>query len=111
VNELSRRTFAESLALAAVGSALGVTPDTLRISWSLPAHSSSIAPAALARVLAQAIKAQYGARLSRENLKTISEQIEHGLERVDRLKKVPLTNADEPDFVFAAAPRARPRHG
>jgi hypothetical protein len=111
VTELSRRTFAESLAMAALGSALGVSPDTIRIPWVPPADPATVTPAALARTLAQAIKAQYGGRLTPKDLNTISEQIEHGLERVERLKKLPLTNADEPDFVFGATPRSRPARG
>jgi hypothetical protein len=59
-------------------------------------------PSALARALTEAIRIRYGDRLSAENLKTIAQSIASRLEGMERLYQVALTNADEPDFVFAA---------
>ena len=114
MNELTRRAFAESLAIAALAPVLGVPPGSIPVlDWSLPADSVH-APAgalakALAKALAGAIRAQYGSRLSAKALTTITDQIQSGLERVERLKKVPLANGNEPDFVFSApqSPRVR----
>ena len=103
MSDLSRRTFTESLALAALGSALGVAPETLTIpAWTVSPGRASKPPKALAKALTQVIKAQYGPRLSARDLATIGEQIQAGLDRVERLKKVSLMNGDEPDFVFNA---------
>ena len=49
------------------------------------------------------IRAQYGERLSEADLTTITQQIAAGLERAEKIRKVALTNGDEPDFVFSAA--------
>jgi hypothetical protein len=109
MNGLSRRAFAESLAVALLAPMMGVPPESVRISgWAPPENSSATIPGALAKALTQAIRAQYGTRLSAKNLATIAEQIQSGLERVERLKKVPLANGDEPDFVFTATPHVGP---
>ena len=62
----------------------------------------------LAKSLTEVIRAQYGSRLSSEDLAGIARQIQAGLERVDLLRKVALTNGDEPDFLYVA-PRRAPR--
>lgn len=46
---------------------------------------------------------QYGDRLSEADLAVVTRQIEAGLERAEKVRKVPLANGDEPDFVFSAA--------
>jgi hypothetical protein len=104
LSDLSRRAFAESLALAAVAPLLGVPPESIRLtSWNSEAELLTGPPARLAKALAQALRAQYGSRLSPKDLDTISRQIQSGLDRVDQMRKVALLNGDEPDFVFAAA--------
>ena len=59
-------------------------------------------PSPLAKTLAEAIRLRYGDRLSSDDLKTITTGIELRLQGLERLARVPLTNADEPDFVFSA---------
>lgn len=111
MNGLSRRSFAESLAVAALAPLLGVRPETIRLAPSpgalATAHPIGGDPSTLAKALAEVIRTQYGSRLTPGDLTTITRQIQSGLERVDQLKKVDLSNGDEPDFVFAAA-RRRP---
>jgi hypothetical protein len=110
VNELTRRAFAESLAMAALAPVLGVPPGFIPVlDWSPPADPVHAPAGALAKALVGAIRAQYGSRLSAKALTTITDQIQSGLERVERLKKVSLANGDEPDFVFSApqSPRTR----
>jgi hypothetical protein len=110
VNELTRRAFAESLAIAALAPVLPVSPGSIPVlDWSSPADSVHAPAGALAKALAGAIRAQYGSRLPAKALTTITDQIQSGLERVERLKKVPLGNGDEPDFVFSAPPSPRIR--
>jgi hypothetical protein len=107
MNQLSRRAFAESLACAALAPLVGVPPDAIRLpAWTVSGEPKA-APGALARALAQAIRSQYGARLSTRDLTVITRQIQSGLERVEQLRKVPLSNGDEPDFVFTAPPPRR----
>ncbi|MGH7508468.1 MAG: hypothetical protein ACREMZ_03230 [Gemmatimonadales bacterium] len=107
---LSRRSFAESLAIAAVAPLVGVSPESIRLpGWSRAVSESATGdPAALAKALAEVIRRQYGSRLSAHDLAIITGQIQAGLERVDQLRRVPLANGDEPDFVFSAAHRPPP---
>jgi hypothetical protein len=104
MNALSRRSFAESLAVAALAPLIGVGPETIRFAAWAPAASSEVldAPGALAKALAEVVRRQYGSKLSAEDLATVTRQIQTGLERVDQLRKVELANGDEPDFVFSA---------
>lgn len=44
---------------------------------------------------------RYGDRLSAEDVQTITRGIESRLRGLERLYRVPLANADEPDFVFS----------
>ncbi len=107
MSEMSRREFAEAVALAALVPVLGAGAGPIR--WPIPltggAPAAGLAahePSALARALAGVIRAQYGDRLSEADLTVVTRQIENGLERADKIRKVTLTNGDEPDFVFSA---------
>ncbi|MFL5511799.1 MAG: hypothetical protein ACJ8CN_05105, partial [Gemmatimonadales bacterium] len=63
MNEVTRRAFAESLAIAALAPVLGVTPGSIPVpDWSSPADSVHAPAGALAKALAGAIRAQYGSR-------------------------------------------------
>lgn len=110
MNNLSRRSFAESLALAALAPLIGVRPEAIELpAWSGAASAPAAEePGALARALAEIIRQQYGSRLSRSDLAAITDQIQAGLERVDELRAVSLTNGDEPDVVFSAGRRSSP---
>lgn len=102
---LSRRAFAERLALAAAAPFVALDlPLELRTPEPTP-HPPSVQqpePSALAKTLAEAIRLRYGDRLTSDDLKTITAGIEQRLQGLDRLARVALTNADEPDFVFSA---------
>ena len=104
MNGLSRRSFAESLAVAALAPLIGVRPEAIRFAaWTGPASPEVLdEPGALARALAEVIRRQYGSRISAKDLATVTRQIQTGLERVDQLRKVELANGDEPDWVFSA---------
>jgi hypothetical protein len=100
MSEMSRRDFAEAIALVGLAPLLGAPPGVLRLPALGPAAAVEDA-ASLAKALAGAIRAQYGARLSDADLGVITRQIEAVLERAAKVRKVPLTNGDEPDFVFS----------
>jgi hypothetical protein len=106
---ISRREFAERLALAAAApyvaldvASSAATPGSTRPAAAraaLPAFQAE--PSPLARALAEAIRLRYGDRLSADDLKAITQGIEFRLQGVERLYRVALSNADEPDFVFS----------
>ena len=103
---LSRRAFAERLALAAaapfVTEGLGVRGSGLATARPSPEPQvPSPDPSALAKTLAEGIRLRYGDRLSADDLKAITQGIEARLQGVERLYRVALTNGDEPDFVFS----------
>jgi hypothetical protein len=104
VNGLSRRSFAESLAVAALAPLIDVRPETVRLgAWTQAVSPEALdPPGALAKALAEVIRRQYGSRLTAEDLATVTRQIQAGLDRVDQLRKVDLANGDAPDFVFSA---------
>lgn len=106
MSEMSRRDFAESLALAALVPMLGpLGPVRLPgpgTSGLPPAGIPPQEPDALAKALAEVIRAQYGDRLSEADLAAVTRQIANGLERAEKVRKLALANGDEPDLVFSA---------
>jgi hypothetical protein len=107
MSELSRREFAEAVALAALLPVLATGAGPIRWPGSFTGGSPAAGlaahePGALARALAGVIRAQYGDRLSEADVAVVTRQIENGLERADKIRKATLTNGDEPDFVFSA---------
>ena len=99
---ISRRAFAEQIALAAAAPLLlgDITPLAAQPAPQQPQQASE--PSALAKTLAEAIRLRYGDRLSADDLATITRNIDGRLRGVDRLYQVGLANGDEPDFVFRA---------
>lgn len=110
MNALSRRSFAESLAVAALAPLIGERPEAIRFAPWAPTGSPEVLddPGALAKALAEVIRRQYGSRLSAGDLATVTRQIQTGLDRVDQLRKVELVNGDEPDSVFSAIRHSSP---
>jgi hypothetical protein len=106
MSDISRRSFAESLAAAALAPLIGSPPESIRLPrWGGGLEPVGKDPGALAKSLTEVIRAQYGSRLSSQDLAGIARQIQAGLERVEQLKKVELSNGDEPDFVVGAPRR------
>jgi hypothetical protein len=106
---MNRREFAEALALAALAPVLG--RESFSLNWpgsvaggaATPGTVAAVRqPGQLAKALAGVIRAQYGKRLGAGDIATVTRQIESGLERAAKIRKVPLANGDEPDFVFSA---------
>jgi hypothetical protein len=109
MSDISRRSFAESLAAAALAPLIGAPPESIRLArWTNPAQEVRADPTALAKALTEVIRAQYGSRLSSGDLATVARQVQAGLERVDQLRKAELANGDEPDFLCAVIRRAPP---
>ena len=94
---ISRRAFAEQLALAA---AAPWFLEDLRAQTPQPQQQTQ-EPSALAKALAETIRLRYPDRFSAEELATITRSIDGRLRAVERLYQTALTNADEPDFVYA----------
>ena len=103
---MNRRSFAESLALAALAPALGVPAEALRLDFGrldatrLPAASSDAADAveagssaSLALALVEIIRLEYGNRLTAGELSGVAEQIQAGLDRADLIRQADRSHA------------------
>ena len=107
----SRRLFAKSLALAAAApafagaaTALGQTPPTPPPA-SAPTPTpvpTPEAPSSVAEALTEVVRIRWGKHLSGEQLGEIAMALDARLRGAEAMKKVALTNADEPDVVFFA---------
>jgi len=97
---VNRRAFAESLALAALAPALGVSPGSLRLTGSSqeptiasgdghpPVAAADLDDAAtLAGSLMAIIRLEYGERLSAADLAGVADQVRAGLERADLIRQ------------------------
>lgn len=96
-DSISRRAFAEQLALVA---AAPLILGDLRPGESQQAPQAQ-EPSALAKSLAEGVRLRYEGRFSPEDLTAITRSIDSRLRAVERLYQTALTNADEPDFVYA----------
>ncbi len=94
---ISRRVFAERLALAAAAPWL---VSDLRSEIQTAATQQQEA-SALAKALAEGVRLRYPDRFTPEELASITRSIDGRLRAVERLYQTTLTNADEPDFVYA----------
>jgi hypothetical protein len=109
MSSLSRRVFAQRLAFTVA--APFILDDLPPLELGAPSRPAPAAPAAppaaapppseLARALTEAVRIRYGDRLSAADLDIIAQRIEARLQGLERLYQVPLSNGDEPDFVFS----------
>jgi hypothetical protein len=103
---VNRRSFAGSLALAALAPALGVPVEVLRLDFGrldatrLPADTSGSAAeleegsaASLVLALVEIIRLEYGSRLTAGELAGVAEQIEAGLDRADLIRRADRSHA------------------
>ena len=103
---MNRRSFAESLALAALAPALGVPAEALRLDFGrldaarLPADSPDSAAtleqgsaASLVLALVEIIRLEYGSRLTAGELAGVAEQIRAGLDRADQIRQADRSHA------------------
>ena len=109
----SRRGFAKSLALAAAAPAL--TGAGIALAQTAPTPSPAPtpvpspvptpeAPSSVAEALTEVVRIRWGKTLSGEQLGEIAKSLDGRLEGALAMRKVALTNADEPDVVFFAEP-------
>jgi hypothetical protein len=108
---LSRRGlakgFAKSLAAAAVAPALAGAGIALGQAPPAPSPTATPvptpdAPSSVAEALTEVARIRWGKNLSGEQLGEIAKTIDGRLRGAEAMKKIPLTNADEPDVVFSA---------
>jgi hypothetical protein len=95
MTELSRREFAEQLAL------LAAAPWFLEDGKPLPTQQQAQEPSALAKSLVETIRLRYPDRFSADDLTAITRGIDGRLRAIERLYQTTVTNADEPDFVYS----------
>lgn len=104
---LTRRAFAKGLAALATAPLAPAAADAKTTQQApAPAAPSTVpAPQAAATdqdalALAQVVNNRWGDRLTTEELAQVIQNIDGGLQRAAELYRIPLLNADAPDFVF-----------
>ncbi len=93
--EISRREFAERLALAAAA------PWFVEDLKPPQQQQQAQEPSALAKALAEGVRLRYPERFSADDLAAITRSIDGRLRNIERLYQATLTNADEPDVVYS----------
>ena len=98
-----RRAFLGSLAAVPLASALGAaeTPPATQKPPPVPPE----APAGTEGLLTAA-RSLFGHYLSPAEVEEVRKALAYGLRSAQKLRSVPLTNADEPATIFEARPRA-----
>ena len=114
-NDLTRREFAKAAVAAAVAPALAacatVAPETAPAPAADPtlapapaaapaAGASAQEPAPLARALAEAVRVQYGDRMTEAEMAKVQRTISGVLSTAERVRRFPLPIATEPTFVY-----------
>src|SRR5215475_396332 len=89
----TRRQFHKQAALLAAAPL--VAGATAEAAQPQPATSAAAALAELARV-------RFGKHLTEEQLKRVRQRVQQQQGMAALLRKTPLSNGDEPDFVFSA---------
>ena len=118
-NDLTRRDFAKAAVAAAVAPALAACATTAPETAPAPtpgvaapgpaAAAAAATPAAapgrqeptpLARALAEAIRVQYGDRMTEAEMAKVQRTISGVLSTAERVRRFPLPIATEPTFVY-----------
>jgi hypothetical protein len=101
--EISRRVFAEQLALMAAAPYLVDEFPLARRERGSGGEDPQAPqePSALAKALAESVRLRYPDRFSADDLTAITRSIDSRLRAIERLYQTALTNADEPDFVYS----------
>lgn len=102
----ARRSFLKSLAAAPLlpAALAQVAPNPPQPPSPTPAPSPSEAPSPMAEALAEAARHRFGAHFQPGDMDEIRKAIHGNLQAADRLRKVELTNGDEPVTSFSAVP-------
>jgi hypothetical protein len=116
-NEVSRRAFAKAVVaavavpvLAPLAACAGNPPESAPAPTAAPtpaaqpdsaaAQPQSQEPTALARALMDAVRAQYGDRMTDAELARVQRGISGVLRTAEQLRRFPLPIATEPSFVY-----------
>ena len=78
--------------------AAGTSPAADTTATATPAARKP--PSAEAAALAEVVKLRYGARLTEDQLRSITEDLDGQVDRGRKLHALVLANGDEPDFQF-----------
>jgi hypothetical protein len=103
-SHISRRAFAERLALAAAAPFIlgDFVPETLAAETAAPPQQPQTPePSALAKTLAEGVRLRWPDRFSPDDVTALARAIDGRLRGAERLYQTPLTNGDEPDFVYS----------
>ena len=105
----ARRSFLASLAAAPLlpAALVQVAPNPPQPPSPTPPAPPSDAPGPVALALAEAARHRFGAHLEAGDQERVARAIHGNLRAADRLRSVPLGNADEPVTTFAAVPPDR----
>jgi hypothetical protein len=111
----SRRDFAIRLATAAtaataaaaalVPAGAGGAPPASPSPTPTPTPAPDV-PSPLAEALAAAARIRFPGALSEDELQRVARSIENAVKNGERMRKVALTDADEPELVFSARVRS-----
>lgn len=112
-HDLTRRDFAKAAVAAAVAPALAACATAAPESIPAPAAAAPAPapappaapggqqePTPLARALAEAVRVQYGDRMTAEEMAKVQRGISGVLSTAERLRRFPLPIATEPSFVY-----------
>lgn len=95
----TRREFARSLAIAG---ALARVTVPLAAADILAQTPPTPPPSPLGKALTEVVRASYAQHLDDAELARVDKDFQEYAAMLDRLRKVKLANADEPDFTFAS---------
>jgi hypothetical protein len=123
INELTRRDFAKAAVAAAVAPALAACATTMpemapgpdpAPAATAPAPAAASAPGGgqqeptpLARALAEAIRVQYGDRMTEAEMAKVQRSISGVLSTAERVRRFPLPISTEPTLVYRVPGGAR----
>jgi hypothetical protein len=93
----TRREFARDLAVLAAATPLAAASARAAQPADPPRPAEGVAQA-----LTEVIRLRHGKHLNEEQLKRVRQQVERNLRAGAALRRPPLRNGDEPDFVFFA---------
>ncbi len=96
----TRRQFNKTLALLAAAPLAATAEAAAARPADEPPAAETFSSAAQA--LTEVVRLRHGKHLSAEQLKRIRQRLETTARRAAALRKTPLQNGDEPDFLFVA---------
>jgi hypothetical protein len=96
----TRREFARDLALLAAATPLAAASAQGAQPADPPRPAEGVA--GMAQALTEVIRLRHAKHLTEDQLQRVRQQVERNLRSGAALRRPPLRNGDEPDFVFFA---------